>query len=148
MLVTAGLGKWFLEGRKYWRTLLLVDSWSLELGYCGHFCPVTRGNLNWCVAAAISNFPWKHKTTITYGVITTAIISKILCVHCLNVNVIVKICCLSDIWLIHLNNCSKCTLFFPVNGESSTVTKLENSQYWTLLSFYFLCGQICISTLN
>lgn len=32
---------------------------------------------------------------------------------------------ISDIWLLHLNDCAKCIYSFSFDGESSTVTKLE-----------------------
>lgn len=86
MLENTGLGKWFWKDSIDCTTLLHVGSWSPELGYSMYF----TGNLKkmcFCCRKKDSKYIY---IIVTSCVTMTAIISKILYVHCLHVNAIEK----------------------------------------------------------
>lgn len=143
MLKNAGLDKWFWEGkikRKYSSACWFMKPgtrvmWAFQSGH-------QRQLIKWRVASAVSNFLCRQKIPIAYDVISTVIISKILLCSLLKCQCQWEnIPFVSDIWF---DGCSKYTYSCSVNGESSTVTTQGNYQYLTWLSFYFLCGKICI----
>lgn len=102
--------------RRAWRALLpAASSGSLDLGNFGRFSPLPRGTLKGAVMLPNTVF---YESKKYCECIPNMVCSLFKCqCHWENIPSI------SGIWFIRLNNCSKYTCSFSLNGKSSTVTE-------------------------